>query len=118
MFKLPLTNFGVLEGYGGLHTASEVQYDLRLVTSHLEYPDIHVHIVYNSNFHGLGGNNSLKTASDPEVTCDLGCELLDLNDLCFHVSLSSKCHYFKKVLRSRPNIIHIPSKPKKNCVRG
>ena len=33
-----------------------------------------------------------------EVTSDLKIQLSDLDYLCFHVSLASKCHYFKNVL--------------------
>ena len=60
-------------------------YDLRFDISNLDYPGIHVHIA----FKGLRGHGSLQTTS--EVTSDLKIQLSDLNNLCYHASLASKC---------------------------
>ena len=60
-------------------------YDLRFDISNLDYPGIHVHIASNS----LRGHGGLQTTS--EVTSDLKIQLSDLNYLCSHASLPSKC---------------------------
>ena len=61
----------------------------------------HVHIASN----GLRGHGGLQTTS--EVTSDLKIQLSDLDYLCSHVSLASKCFYSLNLpRRRRPNIIH------------
>ena len=56
-------------------------YDLRLETSNLDYPSIHVHIASNSHG-GLRGHGSLQTAS--KVKSDLGIQLSD-NSVTLHM---------------------------------
>ena len=61
----------------------------------------------NSRLGGLRGHCDLQTAS--EVKSGLGIELSDLENLCFHVSLASNCHYsldLTRRRRRRPNMTH------------
>ena len=64
----------------------EVRSDLRIELSDLKYPDMFVHIVYDSHFGGLLGHGGLHTAS--EVNSDFGIKLSDLNYLCSHAFLA------------------------------
>ena len=59
--------------------ASEVRSDLRIELSDLKYPDMYVHIVYDSHFGGLWGHGGLHTAS--EVNSDFGIKLSDLGSI-------------------------------------
>ena len=59
---------------------SEVKFDLRLETSNLKYPDIHVHIASDGHLGGLRGHCGLQKTS--EFKADLKIELSDLNYLC------------------------------------
>ena len=86
----------------GHQTISAIQFNLRFETSSLYYPGIHVHIASNSHFGELWGHGGLQMAS--KVTSSLWFGLIDLKNLCSHVSLASNCQYSLNL--PRPNIIH------------
>ena len=88
------SHFGGLWGHGSLKTASmasEVKFELRFEVSIFNYPGIYVHIASNCHFDGFWGYSDLQTAS--EAASDLTIELSDLNNLCCHASLASKCFH-------------------------
>ena len=96
------TNQGGPWGHGSLQTASEateVRFDLRFNTSNLNYPDIYVHLTWNSLFSGLWGHSDLHMAS--EVTSDLEFELSDLKNLGSSASLASFVLYSTKCPEGR-----------------
>ena len=61
---------------GNNDIASEVRSDLIIELSDLKYPDMYVHIVYDSHFGGLWRHGGLHTAS--EVNSDFRIKLSDL----------------------------------------
>ena len=71
--------------------ALDVKFDLRFDSINLNYPDIYVHIAWNSLFGDLRGHSGLHMTS--EVTSDLKFELSGLNNLCSSVFL----HYISSV---------------------
>ena len=76
-------------------------FDLRFEISNLYYPGINVHIASN----GIQGHGGLQTTS--EVTSDLKIQLSDIDYLCSHVSLASKCSFSLDLARRRrPNMTH------------
>ena len=86
------SHFGGLWGHGSLKTASmasDVKFELRFEVSIFNYHGISVHIASNCHFDGFWDYSDLQTAS--EAASDLTIELSDLNNLCCHASLASKC---------------------------
>ena len=62
--------------------------DLRIELNDLNYPDIHVHVAYNSHFGGPWGHGGLQKPSEVMVTSQVvKFELSDLNYLK-HTSLA------------------------------
>ena len=72
------SHFHDLRGSSGLQMTSEVNVDLRIELSDLNYPGIHVHVASGGHFGGLWGHGGLQMTS--EVKADL-IELSDLNYL-------------------------------------
>ena len=64
---------------------------LRFETSNLICPRIQMHIISESNFHGLRGPSGLQMTS--EATSEVRFELSGLNYLSSHNCLASNCHH-------------------------
>ena len=91
--------------------ASEFEFDLTFEMSNFYYLGMGMLVAFNLHICGLRVQSGLQTAS--EVIYDLRIEVSDLNYLCCHASLASKCHYFMIVIerrrrrrRRRPIMIH------------
>ena len=80
------SHFLGLWGSFGLKMTSEVNADLRIELSDLNYPGTHVHVASGGHCGGLWGHGGLQMTS--EDTSEVRFELSDLNYLWSHPSLA------------------------------